>query len=247
MDKRLEKRFGKSLFDSLPGRLLARIYSRIFSSNFSRIATETLHSAVADISPALPQSSPPVQASLPVQPPPAHFSGWHFCPLCATKLEMKEVCERLRLACSSKGCEYVHWDSPKPVALCLIEMDDGIVLTRRRFPPKVGDWCIPGGFVEAHEAPHLAAKRESWEETGLLVEITTLLGVYSPCQGANEVVIVFCARPVGGALNKGDEVLELGVFKESQLPADIGFAQHLEIIQDGFRKKRKENDRTANQ
>jgi len=89
--------------------------------------------------------------------------------------------------------------------------------------------------VEAHEAPELAAKRETWEETGLLVEVTNLLGVYSPCQGGNEVVIVFSARVVGGALKAGDEVLELGVFKQDNLPTDIGFPQHLEIIQYWFK------------
>ncbi|MBS2010424.1 MAG: NUDIX domain-containing protein [Cyanobacteria bacterium SZAS TMP-1] len=168
-------------------------------------------------------------------PPPAHFAGWKYCPLCASRLEEREVCERPRMACTNKRCHYVHWDNPKPVALCLVEVDGGLVLTRRRHPPRVGTWCIPGGFVEAHEAPETAAKRETWEETGLLVEITTLLGVYSPCQGGNEMVIVFGARPVGGALNKGEEVLELGVFKEADLPADIGFPQHLEIIQYWFK------------
>jgi len=168
-------------------------------------------------------------------PPPAHFTGWSFCPLCASPLHAQEVCERQRLACSNKVCNFVHWENPKPVALCLVELDGGLVLTRRKFAPKVGTWCIPGGFVEAHESPELAAKRETWEETGLLVEITNLLGVYSPCQGANEIVIVYSARAVGGALNKGDEVLELGVFKEDQLPTDIGFPQHLEIIQYWFK------------
>ena len=169
-------------------------------------------------------------------PPPAHVKGWAFCPLCASRLETREVCERNRLACSRRSCPFVHWDSPKPVALCLVEVDGGLVLTRRRHPPKVGSWCIPGGFVEAHESPILAAQRETWEETGLLVEITELLGVYSPSQGGNEVVIVFCARQTGGALNKGHEVLELGAFKETELPADIGFPQHLEIIQHWFKR-----------
>jgi ADP-ribose pyrophosphatase YjhB (NUDIX family) len=168
-------------------------------------------------------------------PPPAHFTGWNFCPLCASRLEVREVCDRPRLACTKKRCRYVHWDNPKPVALCLVEHEGGLVLTRRKFAPRAGTWCIPGGFVEAHEAPELAAKRETWEETGLLVEVTNLLGVYSPCQGGNEVVIVYSARPVGGALKAGDEVLELGTFKQGALPPDIGFPQHLEIIEYWFK------------
>jgi ADP-ribose pyrophosphatase YjhB (NUDIX family) len=169
-------------------------------------------------------------------PPPAHFSGYRFCPLCGHGLTEQLVCERFRLACSSQSCRFVHWDNPKPVAVCLVETEKGIVLTKRRYPPQVGTWCLPGGFVEAHEDAELAAIREVFEETGLVVVIVRLLAVYSPIQGANEVILVYHAKPVdGGSLLAGEEVLDVDVFAASELPEDIGFPQHAEIINNWFK------------
>lgn len=41
-----------------------------------------------------------------------------------------------------------------------------------------GVWVAPGGSVEPDETPADAAVREMWEETGLLVRPTRVLGVY---------------------------------------------------------------------
>ncbi|MBP9093780.1 NUDIX domain-containing protein [bacterium] len=172
-------------------------------------------------------------------PPPAHFSGYRFCPLCAHGLTEQLVCERFRLACSSPSCRFVHWDNPKPAAICLVETAEGIVLTKRAQPPLVGTWCLPGGFIEAHEDAELAAVREVYEETGLVVAIVRLLAVYSPIQGANEIILVYHARPIhgdgGGQLLAGEEVQAVGVFAACDLPTDIGFPQHAEIINNWFK------------
>ncbi len=172
-------------------------------------------------------------------PPPAHFSGYRFCPLCAHSLTEQLVCERFRLACSSPSCRFVHWDNPKPAAICLVETAEGIVLTKRAQPPLVGTWCLPGGFIEAHEDAELAAIREVYEETGLVVVIVRLLAVYSPIQGANEIILVYHAKPIdgggGGELLAGEEVQAVGVFSADELPNDIGFPQHAEIINNWFK------------
>jgi ADP-ribose pyrophosphatase YjhB (NUDIX family) len=59
----------------------------------------------------------------------------------------------------------------------IIEIDGRIVLIERKnYPP---GWAIPGGFVDVGESVEAAAIREMREETGLDVELTDLLGVYS--------------------------------------------------------------------
>jgi 8-oxo-dGTP diphosphatase len=36
-------------------------------------------------------------------------------------------------------------------------------------------WVFPGGHIDENEAPHEAAKREAWEETGLTIEIAEVM------------------------------------------------------------------------
>ena len=42
-----------------------------------------------------------------------------------------------------------------------------ILLIKRRNHPSIGDWAMPGGFVELHESLEEAAQRELYEETGV--------------------------------------------------------------------------------
>ena len=41
-----------------------------------------------------------------------------------------------------------------------------------------GSWSTPGGFIEPDERPADAARREAWEETGLMVRVERLAGGY---------------------------------------------------------------------
>lgn len=54
------------------------------------------------------------------------------------------------------------------VATGIVVHDDKVVLLFHR---KLQRWLPPGGHIEAHELPDVAAVREVFEETGLRVEI----------------------------------------------------------------------------
>jgi ADP-ribose pyrophosphatase YjhB (NUDIX family) len=101
-------------------------------------------------------------------------------------------------------------------------LQDGKVLLTRREDFEV--WCLPGGGVEDGESLAQAARREAREETGLAVELTRLVGLYSRPQWRTESthVVVFAARPVGGSLSpQASEVLEARFFSLAEVPQDL--------------------------
>jgi 8-oxo-dGTP diphosphatase len=114
----------------------------------------------------------------------------------------------------------------------IIEVGGGIVLIRRRHPPP--GWALPGGFMDPGESIAAAARREAKEETGLDVELTELLGVYSDPRrdprGIQTVSAVFIGR-AGGEPVGGDDAALARIFPLDALPSDIAF-DHPLIISD---------------
>ncbi len=155
-----------------------------------------------------------------------------YCPQCWSHLQTMSVAGRQRTACPS--CAWVHWDNPKPVTATLINVDGGIVLVKRKFPPFPGSWCLPCGFMEGYELPEEAAMRETAEETGLTVKIHQLLEVVKPPRAVNEIIILYLATPVDGTLTPGDDALEARVFTKDTLPDNIPFTTHRRIIDEWF-------------
>ena len=126
-----------------------------------------------------------------------------------------------------------HPRNPFPTVDIIIEVEGGIVLIERKNPPH--GWAIPGGFVDYGETVEAAAIREAKEETGLDVELTVLLGVYSdPSRDPRHHTIstVFVASATGQPV-ADDDAADAGVFTEDTLPADIAF-DHRGILADYF-------------
>ncbi|MBU1228682.1 MAG: NUDIX hydrolase [Proteobacteria bacterium] len=96
----------------------------------------------------------------------------------------------------------------------------GIVLVERRNPPR--GWALPGGFVDVGESCEAAAVREMREETGLDVELTALLGVYSdPARDprGHTASAVYTAQALdAGLLLAGDDAAQAAVFPLDALP-----------------------------
>ncbi|GAB3835103.1 NUDIX domain-containing protein [Kribbella italica] len=72
-------------------------------------------------------------------------------------------------------------DAPTPnslvVAASAVIEESGKVLMVRRSDS--GNWALPGGQMELGESLAVCASREVLEETGLTVEVTGIVGIYS--------------------------------------------------------------------
>jgi 8-oxo-dGTP diphosphatase len=149
--------------------------------------------------------------------------GWlaahlKFCSRCGARLRHGEVPgeDRERLACDA--CGYIAYVNPRLVVTAIPVTDAGeVVLLRRGIEPAYGSWAQPGGFLEVDETVNQAAIRETFEETGLLVEPGEIVGLYSRLEAA-VVAIVFEARIVGGAARTSPEALEVRAFAPDAIP-----------------------------
>jgi 8-oxo-dGTP diphosphatase len=114
----------------------------------------------------------------------------------------------------------------------VILFQDGIVLIKRDNPPFAGSYALPGGFVEVGETVEAAAAREACEETGLVIELQGLVGIYSnPARDPRGHVVsaAFLARG-SGVLLAGSDAMYAKVFPLESLPP-LAF-DHDEIIRD---------------
>ena len=98
-----------------------------------------------------------------------------------------------------------------------IIQDGKIVLTKRE---DFEVWTLPGGEIENGETPAQAAVREAYEETGLRVKLTHLVGLYSKPLWSNTLA-VFGAEIIDGEfrLQEG-ETIDIGYYDRENLPED---------------------------
>ncbi|HEY3314097.1 MAG TPA: NUDIX hydrolase [Bacillota bacterium] len=91
-----------------------------------------------------------------------------------------------------------------------------ILLVQRGHAPGKGKWSIPGGLVEVGEKLAEAVKRETFEETGLVVEpgeLATVGEAITPDADGrvqfHYVLLDFFVRPTGGGARAGSDVSEV--------------------------------------
>jgi 8-oxo-dGTP pyrophosphatase MutT (NUDIX family) len=131
---------------------------------------------------------------------------------------------------SSRRTDY--WYDPQapvpnslvPGACALVTDEHGRILMQRRRDS--GNWSMPGGTMEIGETLARTAVRETREETGLDIELTGILGIYtdphhviaySDGETRQEFVIAYTARILGGRLATSDESTDVRFINPDEL------------------------------
>jgi phosphatase NudJ len=103
---------------------------------------------------------------------------------------------------------------PRVACGVICERDGKVLMVREEQPGEGTVWNQPVGHLDQGEDLPTAALRETYEETGLTVKLTALLGVYTWVKDNDTLIrVCFVARPVGGTLGPLDhEVVQEAVW-----------------------------------
>ena len=138
-----------------------------------------------------------------------------------------------QLLCPHCGKIVKTYRNPFPTVDIIIEMDEGIVLIKRKNPPF--GWALPGGFVDYGESLEASAVREAKEETSLDVILVSEFGAYSEPDRdprMHTITVVFIAKAEGEP-QAADDAAEIGIFYKDTLPEKLAF-DHGSILRDYF-------------
>ena len=132
------------------------------------------------------------------------------------------------------------------IGTCAIIFDQArhkVLLTQRS---DNGLWCLPGGKMESGESLEECCQREVWEETGLEIRITRLVGIYSnrdqlvvyrDGNQAQIVVLSFEAEITGGELGISDETTAFGYYSLEEIAALPMHGRHAERVVDALQNQ----------
>ncbi|MHB8645744.1 MAG: NUDIX hydrolase [Thermomicrobiales bacterium] len=121
---------------------------------------------------------------------------------------------------------------PKVAVAVIIADARGILLQQRAIDPRKRLWTFPSGYVDRGEQVERAAEREVFEELGLAVTLTHLLGVYS--EPGNPVVLIVYTGTIPDASTpviQEAEISAIGYFPPTNLPP-LAFDHDAQIIAD---------------
>ncbi|MBU0508489.1 NUDIX hydrolase [bacterium] len=142
---------------------------------------------------------------------------------------MSECDGRPRPVCTQ--CGHVVYLNPIPSVAVILEREGRLLLVKRNIEPGIGQWSLPGGFIEAGETAVEAVVREIHEETGLncrperVVDVATYLGGYY----GDVLVVCYQVQSVSGDLIPGGDADEVDFFDPLRLPP-IAFDIHRQFI-----------------
>jgi 8-oxo-dGTP diphosphatase len=158
---------------------------------------------------------------------------FRFCPICGDELApLASGPDRGRMGCRRE--HFVHYENPAVTAFALVERDGRYLVLQRGQEPYRGRWELPGGFVEQGESPAEGVSREVFEETGLRVEVMSIIGAYTSRYGDGgkwTVDVAFHCQAFPGDLSLSVESFDAKWVAVGQMPP-LAFAGERSAFED---------------
>lgn len=142
----------------------------------------------------------------------------NFCNNCGSKsleFSVPEGDNLPRFVC--QDCETIHYENPKIIVGAIPVWEDKILLCKRAIEPRYGKWTLPCGFMENGETVEEGAMRETEEEANARIKISGIQSIYS-IPHINQVYMVFLSNLLDLDYSAGQESLEVGLFREEDIP-----------------------------
>jgi ADP-ribose pyrophosphatase YjhB (NUDIX family) len=156
--------------------------------------------------------------------------GFKYCPFCSTQLVLAESGHALRPICSN--CGFVHYRNPAPTVSILVVDGDRVLLGKRGGDPGKGTWSLPSGYIDYEEDFLTTAIRETREETGLEVQVCSIINVVSSFVSPrfHFLGLYVVARVLGGELAAGDDLEAVEWFPVGGPLPEMGFQEDANVI-----------------
>lgn len=120
------------------------------------------------------------------------------------------------------------------IGILFLEERKKVLLVKRADVPV---WVLPGGGIEDGEKPENCVEREVFEETGIPVKVSRLIGIYSPINSlTNETYLFECIPLSTIAPAAQSETMEASFFPVHLLPEPFFFL-HAEWIEEALLNK----------
>jgi ADP-ribose pyrophosphatase YjhB (NUDIX family) len=148
-----------------------------------------------------------------------------YCTFCGARFPARQRWPRQCGACGETS--YLN---PKPVAVAVQPVGDGLLAIRRGIPPAYGRLALPGGYVDLGETWQQATVRELREETGLTADPGTVR-LFDTLSAPDGTLLVFGLLPAVTVADlppstPNDESLGREILHS---PAELGFELHTRV------------------
>jgi ADP-ribose pyrophosphatase YjhB (NUDIX family) len=145
------------------------------------------------------------------------FPPTNFCSNCGARVALRVPSGDTLPRHVCDGCGTIHYRNPLMVIGTIPEWEDRVLLCKRAIEPRYGLWTLPAGFMELGESTAEAAMRETLEEAKARVELKEAFTLLSVPQ-ADQVHLFYRARLLDLDFGAGEESLEVGLFREDEIP-----------------------------